>query len=109
MTLDCQTCGACCTSPFGDVAEPFVAVTRADVARLGRERERRLVVVDHRSASGRGLVARHAACAALEGLPGREVRCTIYDARPDACRAVEPGGAYCLESRARLGLLSPGS
>jgi Fe-S-cluster containining protein len=112
VDLDCRACGACCASPFDDL-EPFVAVTPADAARLGAARA--LVVADPRAASGLGLAtaspsgAACARCAALEDEPGGRVRCAVYDARPDACRAVEPGGAYCLESRARRGLVSPGS
>ncbi len=113
MDLDCRACGACCASPFDDDLEPFVAVTPADAARLGAARA--LVVADPRAASGLGLATVRpgsgacARCAALEGEPGGRVRCAVYDARPEACRAVEPGGAYCLESRARRGLFSPGS
>lgn len=110
MELDCQTCGACCTSPFGETSEPFVAVTAGDVERLGPARARRLVVVDPRAATGLGLAVQAGAparCAALDGPPGARVSCAVYADRPAACRAVEPGGRYCLESRGRLGLAGP--
>ena len=114
-TFDCQTCGACCCSPLDDPpdarAEPFVAVNAVDDAMIGPKLGRRLIVVDPRAASWSALAVRRAddgrtMCVALEGDPGRvpRVRCMIYEIRPTACRDVQPGDMYCLESRARLGL-----
>ena len=45
-------------------------------------------------------------CAALEGdprPPGGLVRCGVYEARPIACREVQPGSSWCRTMRARLG------
>lgn len=43
-------------------------------------------------------------CAALEGVVGEATRCTIYPARPDVCRACEPGDEACRIARAGHGL-----
>jgi Fe-S-cluster containining protein len=40
------------------------------------------------------------ACALLEGVPGKKVRCTIYKDRPHVCRtAVTPGDKTCMALR----------
>jgi hypothetical protein len=68
--------------------EAFVAVTPADLTRLGPRRGKRLVVLDPRSARGLGLSVRRAAdgrhvCASLRGDPGHgRVRCPVYAVRP---------------------------
>lgn len=40
-------------------------------------------------------------CAALAGTVGEATRCTIYDLRPDVCRACLPGDDACLIARKR--------
>lgn len=35
------------------------------------------------------------ACRFLQGIPGQEVRCKIYEHRPAVCHAYEPGGQRC--------------
>ena len=43
-------------------------------------------------------------CAALSGQVGKHTACTIYDIRPDVCRACEPGDEACLIARRHFGL-----
>lgn len=105
--LDCQTCGACCGAWAPGV--PFVAVSPADAARLAAFPH--LVVASAETRSGLALATRAATlpasvCAALEGdpsPPGGRVRCGVYEARPAACRSLQPGDPHCLSMRARLG------
>lgn len=43
------------------------------------------------------------ACVALAGDVGHDVRCTVYDRRPEVCRmAIQPGDEWCRELRARF-------
>ena len=99
--LDCTACGACCTNPDENRAEGFVdyVEVRPRDALLDRpDLVRRLVVYDQGGvphlrldASGR--------CVALRGKVGQNVRCSIYEHRPLACRKVEPGSERCLLHR----------
>ncbi|CAB4136122.1 Putative zinc- or iron-chelating domain containing protein [uncultured Caudovirales phage] len=38
-------------------------------------------------------------CAALSGVVGESVSCTIYENRPQACRQFKAGSLLCLEAR----------
>lgn len=103
----CMGCGACCT-----VFRASFYWAEADDATQGGVPVRLTVRVGalrramRRRADGR--------CAALRGVPGRKVFCTLYDRRPSVCRDFEPAwsggsaGARCDEARARLGLPSCG-
>jgi Fe-S-cluster containining protein len=96
---DCDLCGACCrTFPT------FAAASDA-------EREPRI------AAEGRRLEPWHATprwTYQLYPLPFHETccfldaerRCTIYETRPDVCRAFAAGSIQCQEARARIGLPS---
>lgn len=101
--LDCRTCGACCAAPDGETT--FVAVDRVDLARLGPREAKRLVVLDPTIPSGLAMAVttpsgeRRPRCACLEGALGARVTCTVYEVRPEACRDVQAGDAWCLESR----------
>jgi hypothetical protein len=44
------------------------------------------------------------ACAALAGGSGSPYACTVYEARPRACRDLSRGSANCLLARRRVGL-----
>ena len=52
--------------------------------------------------AGTGGAAPH--CAALQGVVGKQVTCTVYEQRPAPCREVEPGDDKCNQARARYGL-----
>jgi hypothetical protein len=43
-------------------------------------------------------------CAALTGQVGTDVRCGIYEWRPNPCRELEPGSDGCQRARVRHGL-----
>ncbi len=88
----CTSCGACCTSP----SARHVPVTGADWERLG-DRAEALTEWTERHAF---LRMRDERCIALEVGPDG-VRCTIYEVRPEVCRALERGGAACEVERAR--------
>ena len=51
-----------------------------------------------------GTAARPVRGAALTGLCGEESICSIYEARPSACRAFAMAGERCAEARAAHGL-----
>jgi Fe-S-cluster containining protein len=44
-------------------------------------------------------------CVALTGKVGCDVGCSIYNNRPNACRAFAAGSTLCLEARAAAGIL----
>jgi len=81
MSHPCLACGACCAayrvSLHWSEAEPSlggvvpVALTE---------------VLDSHQRCMRGTWSKQPRCIALEGEVGRDARCTIYDARPTACR-----------------------
>jgi Fe-S-cluster containining protein len=99
---DCRGCGACC---YGD--ELWVHVLASDDERLGEERVRHLTVLTEH---GRGYVARSmkmvgGRCVAFrDRLDDGSSGCSIYDARPDICRAFEAGSPDCRAARRRRGL-----
>jgi Fe-S-cluster containining protein len=103
--LDCTRCGACCFNPPENVHEAFadyVEVVRSDRLLLRSELLRRYTVEKDGRVHMR-LLADHR-CSALAGGLGKRVRCTIYHARPAACRRVQAGSALCQRYRRGLGL-----
>jgi len=92
----CQTCGACC-------ATYRVSFYWAEADALGLP-----------AGLTRPLTPWHACmdgtqqplprCVALDGRLGEAVRCTVYEARPSACRELQPGEDKCVRARARHGL-----
>lgn len=102
MTLDCQACGACCAV----AASPaYVGLTVADVVRLPPAYGGQVL----EAPTYRALACPGGRCCALEGQVGESTSCAIYEARPGACRAFEPGGNDCLAARARAGLAHGGA
>lgn len=94
---DCASCGACCREGF------HVAPVEADEEVAERHPE--LVVEE----DGRLVLPRpDGVCVALAGGPAagadEPYRCTIYAARPRACRELPVGGDACLLARRRVGL-----
>lgn len=90
---ECLACGACCFSRL----DAYVAVTGADHARLG-ERADDLVTFRGNRAFLRMVDGR---CASLAlALSTRELVCSVYELRPEVCRALERGSPECLGERA---------
>lgn len=86
---DCTRCGVCCFSTLPE----YVRVFGCDYERMD-DRARGLVMFLGNKAFMRIEDGR---CAAL-GLDAAEQRwlCSIYDMRPDCCRALERGSGACL-------------
>lgn len=89
----CQSCGACCS-----FAADWPRFTLEDDAAIGR------IPAALVAANGAGMRCDGDRCAALRGKVGQATACTIYDARPDVCRACEPGDEACNMARRRFGL-----
>ncbi|HEY8976849.1 MAG TPA: YkgJ family cysteine cluster protein [Burkholderiaceae bacterium] len=95
MTNPCLSCGACCAAfrvSFHWVEAPAGLDARL-TERIGRQ---------HLCMAGTNAAAPR--CIALEGVVGGPTRCTAYDARPPACREVQPGDGKCTRARERHGL-----
>jgi uncharacterized protein len=91
--FDCNTCGACCSYSS---AWP----------RFSTEPDSRLdqIPAEHVSRDESGMRCDGARCSALVGKVGKSTSCSIYEIRPDVCRACVPGGGDCLIARRALGL-----
>jgi uncharacterized protein len=93
---DCRSCGVCCFSR----SESYVAVTGHDWSRLGAEAERLAVFSNNRAFMR--MIDGH--CAALIVRPdesgGRDRFCSVYERRPQICRALERGSPECAGERA---------
>ena len=86
---DCTACGACC---FSELPE-YVRVFGCDLERMDERAQRHVHFIGNRCymrlEGGR--------CSALEIDPSRRTfRCSIYEMRPDVCRALEPNSSACL-------------
>ncbi len=96
---DCVACGRCCHHPPSSVS-----LLEDDEVRFGEERLRRLTVIDPRPPHLRFLRNEGGRCLALDVETPEIHACSIYEARPDGCRALEPDSPACREAR-RLGHL----
>jgi uncharacterized protein len=84
----CLACGTCCFSRL----ETYVPVTGDDHARLGEHAER--LVVFHGNRAFLRMEDGH--CAALHvDTAANAFVCTVYDQRPETCRALARGSAEC--------------
>lgn len=92
-TYDCQACGACCSYS-------------ADWPRFSMESDETLALIPEKfvSADLSGMRCDGQRCMALSGEIGKFVACTIYDVRPEVCRACMPGDPECLMAREEHGL-----
>jgi Fe-S-cluster containining protein len=93
VIYDCQSCGACCSHKW---SWPVLRRDRSDAVGIPPE----MVRHDYpllRTEGNR--------CVALTGDVGVSTGCSIYEARPDACRSFTPGSVLCLEARKAIGLL----
>jgi Fe-S-cluster containining protein len=107
--FDCQSCGACCLSPY--TGNAYVALADDEATRLT---SLQLPVILQRQGGdppevvpklGTKLSANAMnICVALEGSAGSRCRCSVYEARPLACRQFEVGSKVCREARRRIGL-----
>ncbi|MBI4700646.1 MAG: YkgJ family cysteine cluster protein [Deltaproteobacteria bacterium] len=104
---DCTACGACC---FAD-GPRYLRVFGVDLDRMDA-RARALTRPD---GDGCYLELRDDRCAALARDAGRgRLLCSIYEMRPDCCRALVPDSGECLRqiaekavrARAAIGLAS---
>ncbi len=85
---ECLACGTCCFSRL----ETYVPVTGDDHARLG-DRAADLVVF-HGNRAFMRMTGEH--CAALRVDAARaEYVCSVYEVRPETCRALARGSAEC--------------
>jgi Fe-S-cluster containining protein len=96
---DCQSCGACCS--FSREWPRFTLETDAEIARIPAE------FMNETTSRMRCVGDR---CTALIGKIGVATSCSIYDIRPDVCRACEPGDDACRMARIHFGMepISPG-
>jgi uncharacterized protein len=98
-TPDCLSCGCCCFSQLAD----YVRVTGDDFARLGEQAER-WVQFDGNRAYMR---MEDGHCAALQvvavrdasGHPTSQFVCSVYEQRPETCRALARDSAECRAER----------
>jgi uncharacterized protein len=93
VSFDCQACGACCD--YSPLWPRFSLESDDALARIPEA----LVAADEG-----GMRCTGNRCNALAGMIGAKVACTIYDVRPDVCRACLPGDDACLMARRRHGL-----
>ncbi len=89
----CQSCGACCA--YSRDWPRFTLEDDADLARIPAG------FVDDSLGRMRCTGER---CVALSGEIGVGTACTIYDVRPQVCRACLPGDDACRMARAHYGL-----
>jgi Fe-S-cluster containining protein len=107
--FDCQSCGACCASPY--TGDAYVALDDSEATRLAAAH---LPVILQRQGGDppeylprlgtklSGSATR--VCAAFEGTPGSTCLCGIYEERPNACRQFEAGSKACREARRSIGI-----
>jgi Fe-S-cluster containining protein len=93
---ECLACGTCCFSTLSR----YVPVTGDDYARLG-DLATTLVEWEENRAYMR---IEDGHCAALRvDLAQRQFVCTVYEARPETCRALARGSPECAGERATKG------
>jgi len=110
--LDCTTCGACCARRWSIPVTPedlarMKPATRLAILQPPVDRFERLVSAHLDPTGVRMPLKRTGAqtrCRMLRGRVGRDATCSIYDERPDTCRAFEKGSAQCHEVRALRGV-----
>ncbi len=76
----CLSCGACCA-----LFKVAFAQTETDENEGGIVPARYAVKIDRTRCAMRGTEQSNKRCAALEGIVGKQVRCTIYEQRPSCC------------------------
>lgn len=89
---ECLFCGACCFSRLPD----YVRVSGDDYARLGDRAEELTHFVGNRCFMK--MTGGHCAALQLDASTSRYL-CTIYERRPETCRALERGSSACAAER----------
>ena len=101
--LNCQKCGACCLDQLvvlmpGDDVPPHMTMDKSQVSVVHQDGlPPGLTPIDH--CVGLVMNNQFGRCVALEGKPGVEVSCKIYENRPVVCRVMEKGTQACREMR----------
>jgi Fe-S-cluster containining protein len=90
---DCQACGACCS--FSAHWPRFSLETDAEIDAIPER-----FVADDES----GMRCDGSRCSALLGEVGKATACSVYQIRPQVCRACIPGGDDCRIARQRFGM-----
>ena len=91
--FDCTSCGACCS-----YSSDWPRFSTEDDAQLDR------IPAKLVATSETGMRCDGARCSALAGTVGQATSCTIYEIRPDVCRACMPGDGDCRMARKAFGL-----
>ena len=98
MLLDCETCAACCR-------DNRVELEEQDIERFERANRPELAKPPYTRKDGKKVVLRLLRSRACRHL-GADLRCGIYEIRPEPCRVFPPGSEGCLYAReAELGIL----
>lgn len=100
MTLDCQTCGACCGHDWE------ITVENGENVPTGYLRSVRNVIgfASFEADYIKRMNKPDGVCAALKGKIGADCSCKIYDRRPNMCREFAPGTPECLAARSSAGV-----
>jgi Fe-S-cluster containining protein len=109
VSLDCRSCGACCTNPDENAREGRLDYVPVEAgARLLSRRDllRKHVTTQDGIGPPHLRLSADGRCSALRGAIGRKVACAIYHLRPAACRRVQPGDGDCLRARAERGVVT---
>ena len=88
---DCQRCGVCCFSE----SEEYVWVTGYDWERLGEAADTVAHFIGNRAFMR--MAGGHCAALEIRRAPGGDIRyfCSLYERRPEICRALERGSPEC--------------
>ncbi len=90
---ECTKCGVCCFSHAPD----YLRVFGSDYERLGDHAARLTHFIGNRAYMR--LEDGHCAALTYEAEGGRFL-CSVYEERPDVCRALERGSSHCAAERA---------
>ncbi|RYG65941.1 YkgJ family cysteine cluster protein [bacterium] len=93
MGFDCRSCGACCA-------------TSADWPRFSLESDEQLDRIPEALVATdlSGMRCEGDRCLALAGVVGEVASCTIYEIRPEVCRACQLGDPECDLARRTHGM-----
>jgi Fe-S-cluster containining protein len=93
-SLSCQACGACCS-----YSRDWPRFTTDDDADLD------MIPVSLVDGGLAGMRCDGNRCSALVGEVGSSTSCSIYEVRPDVCRACAPGDDACRVARESFGIV----